>query len=286
MSTLRWQYERWCKGDDTEDCKHKQQCEVSYQNMVKVLWIVERKLLKWLCVRARAEQHNINHSARGTWTVDFMLWWNETRLFLGKHNLRICWRQKQREIMSITGTILVTKWFAKIKQWLHHGKEHETNRVRGVKNCQKRRMVTSTVLSGWNGDNHHGCPQLLLETSVYQHTDCTNTSVCPASKHKFVTPDKASSMKTLWKEPRKRLSRYAAENRLWKRQQKLKKWSLWKNMKGNPWIRPDNILWKSFLELEAWWHSDWQESSYTIHPRVRTAIWQKWGYSGGTGRWG
>ena len=27
MSTLRRQYEKWCKGDDIEDCTHKQQCE-------------------------------------------------------------------------------------------------------------------------------------------------------------------------------------------------------------------------------------------------------------------
>jgi len=30
MSTLRRRYEKWCKGDDTEDCTHKQQYEASY----------------------------------------------------------------------------------------------------------------------------------------------------------------------------------------------------------------------------------------------------------------
>jgi len=36
MSTLRRRYEKWCKGDDIEVCKHKQR-EASYQSMVKFL---------------------------------------------------------------------------------------------------------------------------------------------------------------------------------------------------------------------------------------------------------
>jgi len=35
MSTLRRRYEKWCKGDDIEDCTHKQRYEESYQSMVK-----------------------------------------------------------------------------------------------------------------------------------------------------------------------------------------------------------------------------------------------------------
>ena len=76
MSTLRRRYEKWCKGDDIEDCTHKQQYEESYQSMVKVLQ-QSRTFLK-SCVRARAEQGNINHPAYGTWTADFMLQQNET----------------------------------------------------------------------------------------------------------------------------------------------------------------------------------------------------------------
>ena len=37
MSKLRRRYERWCKGDDIEDCTHKQRYEASYQSMAKVL---------------------------------------------------------------------------------------------------------------------------------------------------------------------------------------------------------------------------------------------------------
>jgi len=121
MSTLRRQYERWCKGDDIEDCTHKQRYEASYQSMVNVLQqntgIDDRKFLK-LCVRARAEQDNINHSAYGTWMADFMLQQNESRAFFRKYlnDQRVPWRHKRREIMVIAGTILVAKWHANIKQ--------------------------------------------------------------------------------------------------------------------------------------------------------------------------
>ena len=59
------------------------------------------------CVRARAEQGNINHSAYGTWTADFMLRQNESRAFLGKYldDLRVPWRHKRREMMAIIGII-------------------------------------------------------------------------------------------------------------------------------------------------------------------------------------
>jgi len=59
MSPLRRRYEKWCKGDDIEDCTHKQRYEASYQSMVKVLqqntWIDDRKFLK-SCVRASLGQ--------------------------------------------------------------------------------------------------------------------------------------------------------------------------------------------------------------------------------------
>ena len=84
MSTLSRRYEQWCKGDDIEDCTHKQRYEASYQSMVKVWqWntlIDDRNFLQ-LCVRARAEQGNINYPAYGTWTADFMLWQNQSSAF-------------------------------------------------------------------------------------------------------------------------------------------------------------------------------------------------------------
>jgi len=87
MSTLRRRYERWCKGDDIEDCTHKQRYEALYQSRVKVLqdnaWIDNRKFLRSF-VQARAQQDNINHPAYGTWTADVMSRENESRPFLGK----------------------------------------------------------------------------------------------------------------------------------------------------------------------------------------------------------
>jgi len=88
--------------------------------MVKVLqqniWIDDRKFLT--CVRARAEQDNINHPAYGTWTADFMFRQNESRAFLGKYlnDPRVPWRHKRRETMAIAGIIPVAKWLANIKQ--------------------------------------------------------------------------------------------------------------------------------------------------------------------------
>jgi len=89
--------------------------------MVKILqqntWIENRKFLK-SCVRARAEQGNINHPAFGTWTADFMLRQNESRAFLGKYwnDPHVTCRYKRREMMAIAGIISVPKWLAKIKQ--------------------------------------------------------------------------------------------------------------------------------------------------------------------------
>jgi len=97
MRTLRQRHEKWCKGDDIEDCTHKQRYEALYQRMVKVLqqntWIDDRKFLK-SCVKARAEQDNINHPAYGTWTADFVLRENESSAFSEKHlnDPRIPWR--------------------------------------------------------------------------------------------------------------------------------------------------------------------------------------------------
>jgi len=118
---LRRQYAKWCKGDDIEDYIHKQRYEESYQSMLKVwqqnTWIDDRKFLK-SCVRARAEQGNINHPTYGTWTADFMLWQNESRAFLGKYlnDPRVPWRPKRRELIAIAGIIPVAKWLAKTKQ--------------------------------------------------------------------------------------------------------------------------------------------------------------------------
>jgi len=78
--------------------------------MVKVLqqntWIDDRFFLK-SCLRARAEQDNINHPAYGTWTADLMLRQNESRAFLGKYltlNSHAWWRLHKAGVVSITSS--------------------------------------------------------------------------------------------------------------------------------------------------------------------------------------
>ena len=101
---MRCRYEKWCKGDDIEDCTHKQRYEESYESMMTVLQentsIDDRKFLI-SCVRARAEQGNTNHPAYGAWKADFMLRQNESRSFLGKYlnDPRVPWRHKRRKMI-------------------------------------------------------------------------------------------------------------------------------------------------------------------------------------------
>jgi len=119
MNTLRRRYKRWCNGDDIEDCTYKQRYEALYQSMVKVLqlntWIDDRKFLK-SCVRARAEQGNINHPSFCTF---FVLRQNESRAFLGQYLNDPCVPSRHtiewREMMAIAEIIPVAKWLAKIK---------------------------------------------------------------------------------------------------------------------------------------------------------------------------
>ena len=158
VSTLRRRYERWCKGDGIEDCTHRQQYEASYHSMVKVLQqntqIDDRKFWK-SCLRARAEEGNINYPAYSTWMADFILRQNESRAILGKYlnDLRVPWRHKRREMMVIAGIIPVAKQLAKIKQQLDVGcrlckrARQPLNAVRAPNICRKRRIGMSIVPS-------------------------------------------------------------------------------------------------------------------------------------------
>jgi len=146
MSTFRQRYEKWRKGDDIEDCTHKQRCEESYQSMVKVL------------------QQNT--------------WIDESRALLGRYlnDLRVPWRHKRLKMMAIAGIIPVAKWLAKIKQ-------RSDVSYRLCKRAREQRGVSTEnewayqqCLLRWNGNNRHSCPPLHLETFVCQHASCTNTN--------------------------------------------------------------------------------------------------------------
>jgi len=138
-----------------------------------------------MCV-CSAEQGNINHPAYGTWTADFMLRRNESRVFLQKdlNDPRVPWIHKRREMMAIGGIILVAKWLAKMRWRSDVGcrlcKRAREQRSASTENLPRRMgsnvWAHQQCLLRWNGDNCHSCPPLHMETSVCQHASCTNTS--------------------------------------------------------------------------------------------------------------
>jgi len=206
MSILRRRYEKWCKGDDIEDCTHKQQYEASYQSMVKVLQqntcIDDGKFLK-SGVQARAEQGNINHPAYGTWMVDFMLRQDESRAFLGKYlnDPHVPCRHKRREMMAIAGIIQGVKWLAKIKQ-------RSDVSCRLCKKAREQRCASTENLPEvmYGHINSAFCDGMETTVTAAHHFiwrylyASMQAAQTPASKLRFVTPDKESSMNTLWQE--------------------------------------------------------------------------------------
>jgi len=209
MSTLRRRYEKWRKSDDIEDCTHKQRYEESYQSMVKVLqqntWIDDRKSLK-SCVRARADQGNIIHPTYGTWTADLMLRQIESRAFLpdlGKYlnDPRVPWRHERREMMAIAGIIPVAKWLAKSKQ------RSEVS-CRLCKRAREQRGASTGNLpeETYGHINSAFCDGMATTVTAAHHCiwrhlfASIQTAQTPTSKLWFVTPDKESSMSTLWQE--------------------------------------------------------------------------------------
>ena len=77
----------------------------------------------------------------------------------------------------------------------------------------------------------------------------------PASKLRFVTPDKESSMNTLRqeKEFEQICSRESPTEKAAEIEQTI---SVKEHESVSLWFRPDNVLWKLFLESEVTWHCD------------------------------
>jgi len=131
-----------------------------------------------------------------------MLGQNKSRAFLGKYlnNPHIPRRYKRREMMAIAGTIQVAKWLAEIKQRSDVGcrlckkaqEQHgvalkmETYGHRGINSAFGDGMATTVTAA------HH-----FIWKHPYASMQAAKT---PASKLRFVTPDKESSMSTLWQE--------------------------------------------------------------------------------------
>jgi len=152
-------------------------------------------------VRARAEQDNINHPAYGTCTADFMLRQNESRAFLGKYLNDPCipWRHKRREMMPIARIILVAKWLAKIKQ-------RSDVSCRLCKRARKQHGASTENLpeETYGHISSAFCDGMATTVTaahhfIWRHLYASiQAAQTPTSKLRFVTPDKESSMSTLW----------------------------------------------------------------------------------------
>jgi len=152
-------------------------------------------------MQARAEQDNTNHPAYDTWTADFILRINESRAFLGKYlnNLRIPWRHNRRDMMAIAGIIPVAKWLAKIKQRSDAG-------CRLCKRAREQRGASTEKLpeETYGHINIAFCDGMVTIVTAARHFiwrhlyDSMQATQTPASKLRFVAPDKGNSVNTLW----------------------------------------------------------------------------------------
>jgi len=128
---------------------------------------------------------------------------NESRAFLGKYlnNPRVPWRHKRREMMAIAETILVDKWLAKIKQ-------QSDVICRLCKKAQEQRGASTKYLpeETYGHINSAFCDGMATTVTAAHHFiwrdlyASIQAAQTPASKLRFVTPDKESNMNTLWRE--------------------------------------------------------------------------------------
>jgi len=165
-------------------------------------WIDDRIFLK-SCVRARAEQGNINYPAHGKWTAGFILRQNESRAFWGKYlnDPRVPWTHKRRKLMAIAGIIPVAKWLIKIKQRSDVScrlcRRAREQRGASTENLSEEKYghISSAFCDGMATTvtaAHH-----FIWRHLYASMQAAQT---PASQLRFVTPDKESSTNTLWQE--------------------------------------------------------------------------------------
>ena len=156
--------------------------------------------------------------------------------------------------MAIAGIFPAAKWLAKIQ------KRSDVS-CRLCKRAREQRGASTENLpkETYGHINSAFCDGMATTVTaahhfIWRHLYASmQAAQSPASKLGVVTPDKESNMNTLWQE--EEFSRYAAENR-WQKAAALKKRALWKSTKGNAMISTRQVLWKSFLESEARWHSD------------------------------
>ena len=142
-----------------------------------------------------------------------MLRQNESRAFLGKYlnDPHVPCKHKRREMMAIP-EIIVAKWLAKIKQ------RSDVNCRLCKKTLEQRGASTENLPEETYGHKNSAfCDGMVTIVTAAHHCigrhlyASMQAEQTPASKLRFVTPDKESSMKMLCQE--KELSRYADENR-------------------------------------------------------------------------
>ena len=172
-----------------------------------------------------------------------MLRQNESRAFLGKYlnDPHVPWRHKRRVKIAIAGIIPVAKWLAKIKQ-------RSDVSCRLCKKAREQRGANTENLpeETYGHINSAFCDRMATTVTAAHHF---MWKICMSAyklyKHQRVSSGLSHLIKrVIWARcgRRKSLSRYAAKNCWLKRQQTLKKRSLWKSTNGHAMISTDNVL--------------------------------------------
>ena len=130
------------------------------------------------------------------WTADFMLRQKESRAFLGNFLNDPCvpWRHEKREMMAIAGIIPVAKCLAKIKRQSDVGcRLHQ--RAREQRSASTENLPEET----YGHINSAFCDGMATNVTaahhfIWRHLYASmQAAQTPASKLRFVTPDKESS---------------------------------------------------------------------------------------------
>jgi len=152
---------------------------------------------------------------------------NESRAFFGKYlnDPRVPLGHKRRETMAIAGIIPVAKWLAKIKQ-------RSDVSCRLCRRAREQRGASTENLpkETYGHINSAFCDRMATTVAAVHHFiwrhlyASMQAAQTPASKHRFVTPDKESSMNTLWQE--EEFEQICSRGLLTEKAAKLKKRSL------------------------------------------------------------
>ena len=221
-------------------------------------------------MRARIEQDNIDHPEYGAWTADCILRQNESRACVGNHlnDPRVPQKHKRREMMVIAGIVPSAKWLAKIKR----------RSDVGCRLCKKAREQCGASTNNlpeetYGHTNSAFCDRMATTITaahcfIWRHLYASMQAVqTPTSKLRFITPDKESSMNTLWKE--KEVKQICSRESLTKKTAELiQTISMKEHERERHDFDPTTFYGNRFWNPNAGWHSDQQKSSNTVHCTV------------------